>query len=242
MFDQLESLASGALNNPILTVLACIGTLAAYLLAMLLYRATGQSPLANPVLVGIILVIGGLLAVGVDYETYFVGARPLHFLLSTATVALAIPLHRQLHRLKRALSPILIAILAGSLVASTSAMLIAKWMGASVDTVISMSAKSVTTPVAIGITEGLNGSPALSAVIVILTGILGAVFGAQLLVRAQVTDPRSMGLAIGTAAHGIGTARALLINEQTGAFAGLALGINALMTAVTAPLLVALIN
>jgi putative effector of murein hydrolase len=129
------------------------------------------------------------------------------------------------------------AILVGSLTASASAVLIARLAGGSNQTLLALAPKSVTTPVAMGITERLGGLPSLTAVLVILTGIVGAVLGPMLLSLLRVKDKRACGVALGTAAHGIATARAVQVSEVAGAFAGLAMGLNALATALLLPLL-----
>jgi putative effector of murein hydrolase len=152
-------------------------------------------------------------------------------------VALAIPLYRQLQTVRRTLPALLLAIVAGSATASISAVLIARLAGGSTQTLLALAPKSVTTPVAMGITERLGGLPSLTAVLVILTGILGAMLGPLLLDLLRVRDKRARGTALGTASHGIATARAMQISEIAGAFAGLAMGINALATALLLPLL-----
>jgi predicted murein hydrolase (TIGR00659 family) len=212
-------------------------TLIAYQAGMSLYRRTGLNPLLNPVLIAVILLVGMLWATRTDYQTYFAGAQFVHFLLGPATVALAIPLYRQYDRIRRSAFAILASIITGSLTAVVSAVGIGWLMGASKATLISLAPKSVTAPVAMGISEQLGGLPSLTAVLVIMTGILGAMIGAKLLNFIGIEDKAARGLAMGTAAHGIGTARALQVNQLAGAFSGLAMGLNALATAILLPLL-----
>ena len=150
---------------------------------------------------------------------------------------MAIPLYRQFARVRRSAVALLTSIVAGSLTASVSAMAIAWALGASRDTIISIAPKSVTAPVAMGISEQLGGLPSLTAALVILTGILGAMIGPGILNLLRITDWAARGVAIGTASHGIGTARALQVNEVAGAFSGLAMGLNAIATALLLPLL-----
>ena len=212
-------------------------TLLAYQGAVWLNRRCGGHPLANPVLIAVIVLVALLWATGTPYATYFDGAQFVHFLLGPATVALAIPLYAQFDRLKRMAVPLLIALLAGSLTAAFSAVLVGKMLGASDATLISLAPKSVTTPIAMGIAERLGGLPSLTAVLVILTGILGAV-GAQWIYAAmKCRDLAVQGFALGVASHGIGTARAFQLGEQSGAFAALAMGLNGLLTAVMLPVL-----
>jgi predicted murein hydrolase (TIGR00659 family) len=215
-------------------------TLAAYVLGDAVSARMKRHPLANPVVIAAGLLIAVLVATGTPYPVYFEGAQFVHFLLGPATVALAIPLYRQFERVKRSALAVLVSIAAGSATGAASAVAISWAMGASRDTLISIAPKSVTAPVAMGISEQLGGLPSLTAVLVIVTGILGAMIGPPLLTLIGVKDWAARGLALGTASHGIGTARALQVNEVAGAFSGLAMGINALMTAALLPLLLGL--
>ena len=212
-------------------------TLLAYQAGYWLYRKGNLNPLLNPVVLAVVALVGVLLATGTDYRTYFDGAQFVHFLLGPATVALAVPLYNQFRQVRRSMGPLLASILVGSLTASVSAVAIAWALGAPETTLISLAPKSVTTPIAMGISERLGGLPSLTAVLVILTGVIGAMLGPPLLTLLRVRDWRARGLAIGVASHGIGTARAMQVNEVAGAFAGLAMGLNALATAVLLPLL-----
>lgn len=212
-------------------------TLAAYVAARRLYLRFGSSPLLNPVLLAVLALVALLRLTDTPYRVYFEGAQFVHFLLGPATVALAIPLYRQVQIVRRSLPALLASILAGSVTAAASALVIGRLAGASPQVLASLAPKSVTTPVAMGITEQLGGLPSLTAVLVILTGILGAMLGPLLLRAFGLQDQRVCGTAMGTAAHGIATARAVQTGEVAGAFSGLAMGINALATAILAPLL-----
>ena len=213
-------------------------TLVVYLLAQALYVRAGQAAWANPVLWSVVALAAGLTATGTAYPTYFSGAQFIHFLLGPATVALAIPLYLHWERVRRLFLPILAGLLAGSLTAMLSAMGVAWLLGGSPPTLLSLAPKSVTTPVAMGIAEKIGGLPSLTAVLVIVTGVIGAVAGPALLNGLRIRDDAIKGFAIGVAAHGIGTARAFQISGLAGAFAGLAIGLNALLTALLAPLIV----
>lgn len=212
-------------------------TLAAFQAGTWLYDRFDHKPFLNPVLTAVIVVVGLLSLSGTTYETYFEGAQFVHFLLGPATVALAIPLYRQFDRVRRSALALVTSLLCGSLTAIGTATGLGWLLGASRETLLSLAPKSVTAPVAMGITEQLGGLPSLTAVLVILTGILGAVLGPPLLNLMRVKDWRARGLALGTASHGIGTARALQASELSGAFSGLAMGLNALATAILLPLL-----
>lgn len=218
-------------------LLALTLTLLAYLGGTWLYRRSRQNVLLNPVLVAVGAIVGLLVLTDTDYGTYFQGAQFVHFLLGPATVALAVPLYRQIQQVRRSLLAIIVAVISGSLTATTSSVGIAWLLGASESTILSMAPKSVTAPVAMGISEQLGGLPTLTAVVVILTGITGAMIATSLLRLLRVKDWRAGGLAIGVAAHGIGTARAFQVSEVAGAFSGLAMGLNALATAIFIPVL-----
>ncbi|MDO8933933.1 MAG: LrgB family protein [Rhodocyclaceae bacterium] len=210
-------------------------TLLAYQGAFAIHKRCGGHPLANPVLLAVSALVALLILTGTPYQTYFDGAQFVHFLLGPATVALAIPLYAQLGRLKRMALPLLAALLVGSLTAAVSAVAIGAALGASKATLLSLAPKSVTTPIAMGIAERIGGLPSLTAVLVITTGIIGAV-GARYIYRAlNIDDPAVRGFAIGIASHGIGTARAFQVSEQAGAFAALAMGLNGLATALLLP-------
>jgi predicted murein hydrolase (TIGR00659 family) len=212
-------------------------TLLAYQLAFWLFKRTGQRAWANPVLLAIATITLILWATDTPYLRYFEGAQFIHFLLGPATVALAVPLHAHWKRLKRMALPLVVALFAGSATAALSAMGIAKLFGASPETVYSLAPKSVTTPIAMGIAELIGGLPSLTAVLVVLTGLLGAIGFPTLFRILNIRDHAAQGFAVGLAAHGLGTARAFLVSEEMGAFSALAMGLNGILTAVLLPLL-----
>lgn len=212
-------------------------TLVAYLVAINIYARAKHNPLANPVLIAVALVVAALKITDTPYRTYFEGAQFVHFLLGPATVALALPLYRQWDKLKRGALPLLGGLVAGSLTAIVSAVGIARLFGASHQTLASLAPKSVTTPIAMAVAEKVGGIPSLTAVLVISTGVFGAVTARWVLdaIRVRETDVR--GFAIGVASHGIGTARAFQVSEEMGAFSGLGMGLNGVFTAFVVPVL-----
>jgi predicted murein hydrolase (TIGR00659 family) len=212
-------------------------TLIAYQAGYWLYARANLNPLLNPVLLAVVMLVAILAGTGTSYQTYFEGAQFVHFLLGPATVALAIPLYRQWETVKASAPALLASIGLGSLTAAVSAVALVWLLGGSETTMVSVAPKSVTAPIAMGISEQLGGLPSLTAVLVVLTGILGAALGPPLLNLLRIRDWAARGLALGTASHGIATARALQINEVAGAFSGLAMGINAIATAFLLPLL-----
>jgi putative effector of murein hydrolase len=219
-------------------LLALILTLAAYQVGVMIYERLNRNPLANPVAIAVLLVATVITVIDMPYEKYFEGAQFVHFLLGTATVALAVPINRGLKELPGRILPLLAALIAGGAVSIVSAVGIAKLLGAD-DTIIGgFYAKSVTAPIAMGVAERIHASPTLTAVFAITTGILGAVLGSYVLnvVRAKAWWQR--GFALGVAAHGIGTARAFSVNEEAGRFAGLAMGLHGIAGAIFIPLIV----
>ena len=210
-------------------------TLVAYQIAHWIYRRCGAHPIANPVLIAVVLLLVLLTLTGTPYDTYFSGAQFVHFLLGPATVALAIPLYGQFQRLVGLAGPLLIALVGGSLTAMLSAVFVGHWLGGSLPTLLSLAPKSVTTPIAMGIAERIGGHPSLAAVMVIATGILGAITAQTLFRWLKIKDDAVGGFALGVAAHGIGTARAFQVSETMGAFAALGMGLNGLLTASLLP-------
>ena len=216
-------------------------TLMAYGIGYRLYSAAKSNPLINPVLIAIAIIITVLTVLHIPYQDYFAGGQFIHFLLGPATVGLALPLYKQVAKLKRLWLPISLALLFGVSLASVSTLLIAKYLGASHETLLSLAPKSVTTPVAMSITEQLGGVPSLTAVFVIITGIIGAIVGSSLFRLLRIQDDSVKGIAMGITAHGIGTARAFQISAEKGAFSGLAMALSALVASLLVPWLVSLV-
>jgi len=215
-------------------------TLVVYLLAQAVSARLGGAPWANPVLWSVLVLAGGLLATGVDYPTYFAGAQFIHFLLGPAVVALAWPLWQRRLELRERFGRILLAAFLGGAAACVCALGLGWAVGLPHDVVLSLGPKSVTAPVAMGISEKIGGIPALSAVFAVLTGMIGALSGKYLFDAMRVATDRegyaTRGFALGTASHGIGAARALQVDAQAGAYAGLALGLQVLLAALLMPL------
>ncbi|MAU61802.1 MAG: hypothetical protein CMI62_13850 [Parvibaculum sp.] len=212
-------------------------TLFFYYLALRIQRALGGTPLANPVLLASAPIIGLLWGADIWVGDYQQGGQALIWLLGPATVGLAVPLYRNFARVRPALLPMAASLVAGSAVAVLSAVLIGDAMGASVETIRSLAPKSVTTPIAMGIADAIGGFPSLAAAFVIITGIIGAVFGAFVFNAMGIRDARARGFAMGIAAHGIGTARAFQEDEVAGTFSGVAMALNGIVTALVLPLL-----
>ncbi|QMV00546.1 LrgB family protein [Devosia sp. D6-9] len=197
-----------------------------------------RAPIVNPVLIAILIVSAILAATNTPYAVYFEGAQFVHFLLGAATVSIAIPLVRNRSVVRANLLPLLAALIVGSMVAIISVIVLGRIFDLPHDVLVAMAPKSVTAPVAMGIAEKLGGEPSLTAVLVILTGVLGAVVVTPLMNAFHIRDYAARGFAVGLASHGIGTARAFVVDPLAGTFAGIAMGLNAILTSILTPILV----
>lgn len=215
-------------------------TLVAYAIGMALYKKSGYKTLFTPLLTSIVLIVAALLATHTDYDTYMTGGQHIHFLLGPATVALAVPLYEQRLRLAKLWIPLTCGLVVGAVVAIVSTIGIAALLGASRETVVSLAPKSVTVPIAVGISEHLGGIPALTAALVVITGVTGALLCRPIFAVIGEKNEATRGFAIGLAAHGVGTATAFQMSRDTGAFSGLAMGLTGLLTAFIAPWLLKL--
>ena len=209
-------------------------TIIIYWLAQKLQAKTGIL-LLNPILITIVIIITGLMVFNIDYETYHRGSRYIDFLLKPAVVALGVPLYRQLEIIKKQAWIILISQLAGCLAGIVSVVFIAWLMGASKEIIFSLAPKSVTTPIAIEISRSIGGIAPLTASVVIVVGIFGAVFGYSILKLTGVKNPLSQSLSMGNAAHAIGTSKSMEISPAYGAMSSIGLIVNGIFTAILAP-------
>jgi predicted murein hydrolase (TIGR00659 family) len=221
-------------GSPLLWLTA---TLVAYLVADAVSIAFRRHPLANPVLIAIVLVSVTLVLTGTPFPAYFAGAQFVHFLLGPATVALAVPLMRYLSQVRRTVVPMLLALVLGSVTAIVSAVMLARVLGLDRGSILALAPKSSTAAIAMGIAEKIGAEPALTAVLVILTGISGAIIVTPLMNALRLKNYAARGFAAGLTSHGIGTARAYQVDPLAGTFAGIALGLNGLLTALLVPLL-----
>lgn len=217
-------------NNIVLLAL----TFGVYYGARQLQKWTGWVVL-NPILVTIAVLIVFLKVTGISYDTYQEGGRYIDFWLKPAIVALGVPLYQHLGQIRRQFVPIIVSQLVGCLVGLVSVVLIARWLGASREVIISLAPKSVTTPIAMEVCSAAGGIPSLTAAIVVCVGLLGAVLGFKMLEVWHVRNPYSLGLGMGTASHAVGTSRAMEKGDTYGAYASLGLILNGVLTALLTP-------
>lgn len=207
-------------------------TLIAYVVADALSARLDRHPLANPVVIAAAVLVGLLAVTQTPYPTYFDGAQFVHFMLGPATVALAVPLYRNIRLVRRSLLPMATALLAGSITAAASAVGIAWLFGAPGEVLASLAPKSVTAPIAMELARNLGGIASLTAVLVVATGIIGAIIVTPLMNALKIKNFAARGFAAGVASHGIGTARAFQVSELAGTFAGIAMGLNGALTSL----------
>ena len=209
-------------------------TFVSFIGAQYLQRRTGIK-LLNPILVSMVAIIVFLKSIGIDYETYKAGGEYIELWLKPAVVALGVPLYRQLSSIRKQLLPLLISEVAGCVAGIVSVVVVAKALGASHEIIMSLAPKAVTTPIAMEISAATGGIPALTAAVVVCTGIFGGMAGFKIVKLTRVTSPIAQGLSIGTAAHAVGTSAAMERGERYGAFSSLGLTINGLLTALLTP-------
>jgi predicted murein hydrolase (TIGR00659 family) len=210
-------------------------TLLGYRLGLEVRRLSRDHALAQPVLIAIVFIAVALQVLDVDYTDYMQGAGIIGFFLGPATVALAVPLHRQAHHLGRMFVPMLIALPIGAVVSIATGVLAVRALGGDRVLELTMAPKAATTPVSLAVSGTIGGLPSLTAVLAIVVGIVGAVAAPKVLDLVRVRDRRARGLAIGAVSHGIGTSRALREDATEGAFSGLSMGITALLISALVP-------
>jgi len=201
-----------------------------------------QSPLANPLLVSILFFIGLFSFTPLDYQHYATANQPFIWLLEPAVVALAIPLFYQMSQIKKQFNTIMISCFVGVVIGISSCLLVAMLLTEDNVLLLSLLPKSVTSPIAMAIANEIGGLASLSAAVVIAVGLLGALAGFSILKLCKITDPQAQGLAMGCSAHAIGTAKAMEVGNEQGAFSSLALVVSGILTAILAPLFAWLIG
>ncbi|PLX42585.1 MAG: CidB/LrgB family autolysis modulator [Deltaproteobacteria bacterium] len=223
--------------DPTFGLFISIGT---YALAKELYRRV-RHPLLNPVTVTIAAIIVFILTLDIKYDDYMEGGQYLHYLLGPSVVALALPIYERRERILKMARPIIISILTGSLVSILSATFIAYLLGGTREVILSLAPKSVTTPIALGVSEKIGGLPPLTATIVVLTGCIGGAVGPEFCRLIGVKNIFAVGIAVGTSSHGIGTARMMDEDITGAAYSGLSIGLAGMITAYIMPLMMPVI-
>ena len=216
-------------------------TFAAYALSQLLQWRTQLSVL-NPILISAIVIIAYLKLTNVSIESYNEGGRYIEFWLKPAIVALGVPLYKQLSTIRKQLLPLIISELAGCVAGIISVVLVARLLGATQEVVMSLAAKSVTTPIAMEVTKAVGGIPSLTAAVVVSVGLMCAVCGYRTMGFARVKNPVAQGLSMGTAAHAIGTATSMDRSQVHGAYASLGLTLNGIFTSLLTPSILPLLG
>lgn len=216
-------------------LLSLILTLLAYQIGLMLYEHLNKNPLANPVAIAIAIVITTITLLGMPYAQYFEGAQFIHFLLGTATVALAVPIYKGWQRFRQRAGTLSLALVVGGGVSIVSAVGLATLAGLPHELIMPFYAKSVTAPIAMGIAENIGASPTLTAVYAVSTGIIGAIIARMILDRLTILAWWQRGFAIGVGAHGIGTSRAFSVNAEAGAFASIGMGLHGILGAILIP-------
>ena len=209
-------------------------TFLVYFCAQKIQKKTGWIIL-NPILISIVIIITFLSVFNIDYAHFEKGGKLIEFFLKPAIVALGVPLYQQLEKIKKQAVPILVSQLVGCVVGIVSVVLIAKLMGASREIIYSLAPKSVTTPIAIEISKTIGGIPALTASVVVVVGIFGAIFGYTIMKWTRVKNPMAQSLSMGTAAHAVGTSKSMEISPAFGAMSSIGLIVNGIFTAILTP-------
>lgn len=208
-------------------------SLAGYEAGLFLKKKT-RSPLCNPLLIAVIFVMLALFVCRVDYSEYYEGGRYLSYLLTPATVALAVPLYRQIELLKKNLAAVLTAVCAGVLSSLVTILLLSKIFGFTHEQYVTLLPKSITTAIGMGVSEKLGGMVTITVMVIIVTGILGNVIAEGIFKLFRIHEPVAKGLALGTAAHAIGTAKAMELGEVEGAMSSLSIAVSGILTVIAA--------
>lgn len=229
----MSTISNVIINNALFGIVI---SLIAYEIGVLLYRKTNL-PIFNPLLIAIILVIGFLLVFHISFKTYNDGARFINLFLAPSTVVLAVPLYKQIDRLKENAIPIFVGIICGSGGGIISILLLSHFVGLDKKMIASLMAKSVTTPIAISVTAELHGLVPVTVLAVITTGIIGAIIQPFITKIFRIKNKIAVGLCLGTSSHAVGTTKALEIGETEGAMSSLAIGVNGIITVILAPII-----
>lgn len=215
-------------------------SLISYGLGNFLKKKTGLG-LFNPLLISMIVTMLFLLVCGIDYDTYNEGAKYLSWLLTPATVCLAIPLYEEWELLKSNAKAVVIGIFSGVITSLVTVFVLAKLMGLSHESYVTLLPKSITTAIGMGVSQELGGYVTITVAVIVITGVLGNIFAEIIFKLFRIHEPISKGLALGTAAHAIGTAKAMEIGEIEGAMSSLSIAVAGILTVIFASVFAGLI-
>jgi len=217
-------------------------TLGAYKIGIIIYEKTNKNTLLQPIIIAYILIMGTILITDTSYKEYFKSVEIIHFFLGPATVALALPLFKNLKYIKSLFIPILLTLIIAGTFSILIALILLWSLDASITTMLSMTTKSITAPIAIITSEQIGAIPSLAVGFVIITGIIGALFASFIFKIMKIKNETSKGFALGLISHGIGTARAVEIGEKAAAFGALAMGLSGIFTAILLPIVIEFLN
>lgn len=225
-------------NNPMFGILI---TIIAFEISVLINKKTKLSIL-NPVFISMIIIIAFLLILDIDFSSYNKGGNFITFFLTPATVILAVPLYKQFDLLKKNLFPILIGVFVGCLTSISSIIFLSRYLNVNTKIGLSLIPKSITTPIGIEISNQIGGIPSITIVCIIITGVIGAVFGPSVCKLFKIKDKVAIGVSIGTSSHALGTTKAMELGETEGAMSSLSIGIAGIITVILAPILIKFIG
>lgn len=230
-----EALTNYITSTPLIWLILTLGS---FKLGIIIYEKFNKHTLLQPIIVAYTIIMSVLFISGVSYEEYFKGVEIIHFFLGPATVALALPLYNNLKYIKSLFIPIMITLIVAGVFSILIAVVLLWALDAQLATILSMTTKSITAPIAIITSEQIGAIPSLAVGFVIITGIIGALLGTSIFKLLKIKHDTSKGFALGLVSHGIGTARAIEISEKAAAFSALAMGLSGIFTAVFLPLII----
>lgn len=227
------------IRHPVFSLLLTVGV---FIAGQWLYERSGKRAWAQPFIIAFVLIIVALNVLPISYANYQSNTILLQQLLGTSTVALALPIYFHAKRIRQYFWPLLCTLTVSSALTVTLAVGILKLFGIEHSVLVSMTTKSITTPIAVAVSEQLGGSGSLAASFVMITGVLGAMLGGFIMDKSGSDHMPARGIAFGVTAHALGTARALELNQECGAFSALAMGLNGILTALLLPFVIHLLN
>ena len=213
-------------------------TLASFKIGIIIYEKFNKHTLLQPIIIAYVMLLSLIIYTNTSFEEYFKSVEIIHFFLGPATVALALPLYKNLKYIKSLFLPIMLTLFIAGIFSIVVAVSLLWIFGAELPTILSMTTKSITAPIAIITSEQIGAIPSLAVGFVLITGIIGALFGTIVFKFIKIKHDTSKGFALGLVSHGIGTARAIEISERAAAFSALAMGLSGIFTAIFLPMII----